>query len=78
MFQGHPEFTPSAVRGFVEKIAAAADPDGDDAPGTHFNAVVSMQSQGVSKEAVLESAAVPAQRDADAVASLFLKVFGVL
>ena len=65
------------MRGFVEKIAAAVDPDVD-APGTHDNAVVSMQSQGVTKEAVLESASIPVQSDADTVAMLFLKVFGVL
>lgn len=75
--QGHPEFTAESVRHLVGVLESRIDP-ARDTPGTHYNGVVSMASQGVSKSELLQSASVDVQADANLVARLALAVFGVL
>eukprot|EP00750_Incisomonas_marina_P020117 INCI3735.1.p1 GENE.INCI3735.1~~INCI3735.1.p1 ORF type:complete len:259 (-),score=45.60 INCI3735.1:64-840(-) len=75
--QGHPEFTAESVRHLVGVLESHINP-ATDIPGTHYNGVVSMASQGVSKSELLKSASVDVHADANLVARLALAVFGVL
>ena len=74
--QGHPEFLPEYVHKLLNYFDSNID-DQKDTPGTHNNAIVSMQSQGVSTEDITRLTNLPTAESDAFVAKCFMHVLGI-